>query len=608
MSALAPLTVAVPLLTAASLTAFGRLLPLRADELFAIAASAATTVMSAILVLASRDEAIVYWFGGWEPRSHDIALGVSFTVEPLGAALALLAAVLATASFVFSWRYFDEVGTLFHVLVLIFLGAMEGFALTGDLFNMFVFFELMSVAAFALCGYRVERPNVLQGAINFAVTNTIGAFLVLFGIALLYGRTGALNIAQIGETLAGRKPDGLVLVAFALLASGFLVKGGAVPFHFWMSDAYAVAPTPVCVLFAGVMSDLGFHAVVRLYWEVFSGALGDQSGDVRAVLLAVGLVTALVGGTMALLQGELKRLVAFVVIAHGGIILTGIALLTPGGLGGAAVYVFADGLVKAALFLAVGIVLYRLRSGDELDLRGRGRRLVPTAVLFGAAAIGLTGAPPFGTFAARAAIERSALDLGYGWVPPLLVLATILSAAAVLRAGGRIFLGIGDAEDPALSRDARGEEEEEPQTAEGRSPLVMLGPTAVVLAAAIALTFVPKLTAHAELAAARFQDRADVAAEVLRGEEPRHVFFAEPRLGLAAWLSGVASLSGAAALALFLLYRRRLSSGAWRLAARVGSPPLGVLRAAHSGVIGDYVMWLSVGTAAIGGAFALLIR
>ncbi len=608
MSALAPLTVAVPLLTAAALTAFGRFLPLRADELVAIAAAAATTVLSAILLLASRDEAIVYWFGGWEPRSHGIALGVSFAVEPLGAALALLAAVLATASFVFSWRYFDEVGTLFHVLVLIFLGAMEGFALTGDLFNMFVFFELMSVAAFALCGYRVERPNVIQGAINFAVTNTIGAFLVLFGIALLYGRTGALNLAQIGDALAGTKPDGLVLVSFAVLASGFLVKGGAVPFHFWMSDAYAVAPTPVCVLFAGVMSDLGFHAVGLLYWHVFSGALGDQSGDVRAVLLAVGLVTALVGGTMALLQGELKRLLAFVTIAHGGIVLTGIALLTPRALGGAALYVFADGLVKGALFLTVGIVLYRLRSGDELDLRGRGRRLVPTAVLFAAAALGLAGAPPFGSFVARVAIERSALDLGYGWLPPLLVLAAILSAAAVLRAGGRIFLGLGDADDPALSRDARGEEEEEPRTAEGRSSLVMVGPAAVVLAAAIALMFVPNLAAHAELAAARFQDRTGVAAEVLRGEPPRHIFVSETGLGVAAWLSGFASLAGAAALALFLLYRRRLSSGAWRLTARLRSAPLGLLRAAHSGVIGDYVMWLSVGTASIGGALALLIR
>src|SRR5207249_1998051 len=122
---------------------------------------------------------------------------------------------------------------------------------------LFVFFELMGVAAYALTGYKVEQPAVLQGALNFAVTNTIGAFFVLFGIALVYGRTGALNLAQIGETLSRRPADGLVIGSLALLTVGFLIKAGAAPFHFWLADAYAVAPPPVGASLAGVMSDLG---------------------------------------------------------------------------------------------------------------------------------------------------------------------------------------------------------------------------------------------------------------------------------------------------------------------------------------------------------------
>src|SRR5205823_7842205 len=135
------------------------------------------------------------------------------------------------------------------------------FALTDDLFNLFVFFELMSVAAYALTGYRVEQPGVLQGALVFAVTNSIGAFVILIGIALLYGRTGALNLAQIGDALAQGRLDGLVIGALVLLTVGFLVKAGAAPFHFWLADAYAVAPAPVGALLAGVMSDLGVHAI-----------------------------------------------------------------------------------------------------------------------------------------------------------------------------------------------------------------------------------------------------------------------------------------------------------------------------------------------------------
>src|SRR5207253_10634799 len=157
-------------------------------------------------------------------------------------AIAALAAALTTAALVFSWHYFEEVGYLYYTLMLVFLGGLCGFALTGDLFNLFVFFELMGVAAYALTGYKVEQPGVLQGALNFAITNTIGAFLVLFGIALLYGRTGALNLAQIGEALARRPADGLMIGSFVLLTVGFLIKAGAVPFHFWLSDAYAVAP------------------------------------------------------------------------------------------------------------------------------------------------------------------------------------------------------------------------------------------------------------------------------------------------------------------------------------------------------------------------------
>src|SRR5207247_8220992 len=138
---------------------------------------------------------------GWQPR-HGVALGVAFSVDPLAAALAALAAVLTTASLVFSWRYFDEVATLFHVLMLVFLAGMVGFALSADLFNMFVFFELMGVCAFTLTGYRIDQPGPLQGGLNFAVTNSIAAFLILTGIGLLYGRTGALNLAQIGQSLA----------------------------------------------------------------------------------------------------------------------------------------------------------------------------------------------------------------------------------------------------------------------------------------------------------------------------------------------------------------------------------------------------------------------
>ena len=196
-----PLVIALPLITAAALAGSAAFLPRRVIEIVSLGASVAVTVLCLLLLGESSAESLVYWFGGWEPRDG-LALGVSFVIDPLGAGLATLSAVLVTGALIFSWRFFDAVGALYHCLMLVFLAGIVGFCLSGDLFNMFVFLEVLSVTAIALTGYKIEEPGPLQGALNFGVTNGIGAFFVLWGIALLYGRTGALNLAQMGDSLA----------------------------------------------------------------------------------------------------------------------------------------------------------------------------------------------------------------------------------------------------------------------------------------------------------------------------------------------------------------------------------------------------------------------
>jgi len=607
MDTLVPLPVVLPLVSAAALTASGHFLGRRVPDILALATAAATTVLSTLLILRSLDHDLVYWFGGWHPR-HGIALGVAFDVDPLGAVLAGLAGALMTASFVFAWRYFDETGTLFHVLMLVFLGAMNGFALSGDVFNMFVFFELMSVCVFALVGFSIEHRAPLQGAINFAVTNTVGAFLVVLGIALVYGRTGALNLSQIGRTLAGQRPSGLVLVAFTLLLAGFLVKAGAVPFHFWLSDAYAVAPIPVCVVLSGVMSDLGLHAVARVYWPAFSGAFSGHVGALRAILVGAGVLTSLLGGAMAFFQRDLKRLLAFVTIGQVGIFLSGIGLLTARGLGGTTIYVVADGFLKGALFLAVGMLVRRARDGDELRLRGRGRVAPFAGVTFLLAGLGMAGVPPFGAFPGRALIIRSAEDVGYGWLPPLLTLATILTAGTMLRAGARIFLGLGDADDPSLSHEPPEAEEEPHEAGGGVSPPLLFVPALALVAVGLGVAFTPGLAGRTTQWAGRFEDRPAHAAEVLRGVVPppsRPPTF-EP--GAAPYVYGGISTVGALGFALFGLYRRRLPSLLRGFAGRATARPAAALKELHSGVVGDYVAWLTFGAAALGGLIALAVR
>ena len=450
-SAVVPASVVVPLAGAALLAGFSWLLPRWARDLIAIAVALATTTLTLILMAASAGRPMIYWFSGWRP-SGGMAIGIDYAVGPLGAGMASLAGVLASAALVYCWRYFDSARGRHHALVLIFLAGSVDFCLTGDLFNLFVAFELVAVTAFALTGYNAGHPAPLQGAINFAVTNSLGGMSVLMGVGFLYARTGSLNLAQIGQALAGRHADGLIVVAFALLTGGFLVKAAVVPFHFWLPDAYGSAPIPVCVLFAGVMSELGLFAVIRVWVTVFSGLAGGSGPRMRAVLLGFGILTAVVGAVMALAQIHLKRMLAFVTMSHLGIYLIGAGLLTPLGLAGASLLVIGDGLAKSALFLGVGVVQHQRASVSETKLRGRGRGLAVTGVTIVLGALVLADLPPFVSSVGHALLVAAADQAGLPWLEIVIALSVIVSSGAVLRAAARIWLGWGRYRDRARSR------------------------------------------------------------------------------------------------------------------------------------------------------------
>ena len=404
-------------------------------------------------------------FAGFRP-AHQVAIGIDFEAGSLSAGLAALAAVLVTAAMTFSWRYFEGVATYYHTLMLTFLAGMTGFCLTGDVFDLFVWFELMGVSAYALTAYRPEERGPIQGALNFAVTNSVGAYLSLSGIAVIYGRTGALNMAQIGAYIGRHPPDGLVAAGFLLIVSGLLIKSAIVPFHFWLADAHAVAPTPVCVLFSGVMVELGLYGFARVYWSIIGQALGPRAA-ISHLFVALGVLTAVVGALFCFRERHVKRLLAFSTISHAGLFLTGIGLLTPLGLAGTAVYVIGHGLVKAALFLCVGIVLHRLGSVNETWLHGRGRQLRVTGVVFTLAGLGLADLPTFATFLGKGYLDASAWAHGLPWVMPVFIICAILVGGAVLRVAGGVFYGLGDppSEDPKMAKMA---DEETSETDSGR--------------------------------------------------------------------------------------------------------------------------------------------
>lgn len=571
--ALLPLAVLGPLGVAAALLAGEHALPRRAADIVAIVVALADMLLCAFLAHAAQGGPVLHWFGGWTPDASGrsgVVLGIAFSADPASAGIASFCGLLFMAVFVFAWGYFDEVRAHFHVLMLLFLAGMVGFCLTRDLFDLFVWFELMSVAAYALTAYPLG-PSSLEGAFNFTVVNTIASYGLLTSVALLYARTGALDYEATGHAIGSAGADPVVIAAFCLIVLALLTKGACVPFHFWLADAHAVAPSPVSVIFSGAMVSLALFGLAKLAAIMF-GSNADVTALLHEGLTAIGAVTALVGALTAWAQRHLKRLLAFSTIAHLGVMLTGLSADNGIGRAGLLLYMVGHGLVKGSLFMVAGMLLALQASVDEIDLYGRARRLWPVGVAMGAAGLLLGGLPVGllhgGTHLIEAATEgRPLIHLAQ-------LVAAALTGAAVLRAALRIFAGASGA--PGPEREGASEREHEKND---RPLAVMLAPCAALVG--MALLLAPWGEYLAKIGAAGLQGQP-VAAHA-----PETWFGLLAPIGLTLTLLSVS------------LVRRRPTTTSGRRLLVLETTPFNVLQRLHSGLVVDYVSWLALGLAAL---------
>jgi multicomponent Na+:H+ antiporter subunit D len=351
------------------------------------------------------------------------------------------------------------------------------------------------------------------------------------------------------------------------------------------------------------MSELGVYGLGRVYFTAFSGPLGPHEDGVRAILIGAGVVTALLGAALALAQGHLKRLLAFATVSYMGVFLIGVGTLEPDGIAGTAIYVLGDGCAKAALFAAVGILQHRRGAVTQRQLFGAGLGMRGTATVFVLGGLSLASLPLSAGFLGKSIVEDTLISIGYGWVVAVIVAASILTGGAVLLAAARVFGGIGERPRRDRYEEGEGREPEVSEAARNRTPAVMYAPAIVLAVAALTIGLIPGIDDAAITAAHHFTDRMAYASTVLAGGGGSVPAVAAPPLRSIDWPLAAFSTLGAIAVAWIALRARH-----WRRSApaRAIADAVEALRNLHTGRIADYVTWLVVGAALLGGLLALV--
>ncbi|MEM2878579.1 MAG: proton-conducting transporter membrane subunit [Candidatus Hadarchaeales archaeon] len=408
----------------------------RAPAVLALSVMALTCVLVASMVAdVWGGQFVMYELGGWSPP-----FGINLAVDGLGAQMALMIAGLGLLVFIYSVSYMKNETGLdhFYALMLIVVAGMMGIVLTGDMFNFYVFLEIMSVGSYALVSFK-RNPEGVEGGIKYLFIGSIGTTFILISVALLYGLVGSLNIADIGAKLmlySGNVPPALVL-AFALFVTGVMVKVAMVPFHTWLPDAFTGAPTVISALLAGPAAVVGIYWVAKLPYLPFGMPVG-------VLLIALGLLSMVVGVLMALVQKDFKRMLAYHVISQKGYMVLGIGLGTLGsviGAQGGLFHLLNHSTYKCLLFMCAGSVLLQAGSQKFDELGGLSKKMPFTAAIFLIGALSISGIPPMNGFVSKYCIYLSGIEIGHGWITAISVLVSVLTLASFMKAFSSVFLG-----------------------------------------------------------------------------------------------------------------------------------------------------------------------
>jgi multicomponent Na+:H+ antiporter subunit D len=423
------LPILLPLATAIAL----HLLPQRTLLLRLVAFSGALMALAAaasILVEVQRHGIQVLQIGSWPAP-----FGITLVADLFSALMIVMTGVIGVAVTGASFAGVDprREALGYHALIHVLLMGVSGAFLTGDIFNLYVWFEVMLIGSFVLMSLHRTRAQ-LHAAFTYVGLNLLASAFFLTAIGLLYGQAGTLNLADLAHAWPERRTSGLDAALSMLFLTAFGIKAGLFPLFFWLPASYHTPPAAVGALLAGLLTKVGVYAMIRVFTLLFP----DPAAGVYTALLVMSAITMIVGLVGALAQHDLRRVLSFNLVGHIGFTIVGVALWTPAALGGSILYVLHHMLVISTLFLVSGLFLRQRRTTDLHVLGGVYRAQPVVACLALVPLFSLAGIPPLSGFIAKLAVVAPMIDAGQYLLAAISLavsLLTILSMARVWEEG-----------------------------------------------------------------------------------------------------------------------------------------------------------------------------
>jgi multicomponent K+:H+ antiporter subunit D len=406
-------------------------------RIFSVASATLLVVIACILFAMAYDGSVVsYALGNWVAP-----FGIVLVLDRLSAMMLVLTSVIGLFVLLYAINGWDKRGQHFHALYQFQLMGINGAFLTGDVFNLFVFFEVLLIASYGLMVHGGGALRVKAG-VQYVVINLIGSTLFLFAVGLIYAVTGTLNMADlaVGVRDVVAEDQALLHTGAILLLIVFAVKAALVPVQFWLPGTYANAPAPVAALFA-IMTKVGAYSIIRVYTLVFGGTSDEVAWVAEPWLMPAAMITLVVGAFGVVASRSLGQMVSFAVVASMGTLLMTVGVFTPEAMGAALYYMVHSTLAAAALFLVVDLVTERRPGHDDLlDVAPRFFQLGLVAAFFFVGAIAMAGLPPLSGFLGKLLILDAVREsVHVVWLWGLILSTSLLIIIGFARAGSTLF-------------------------------------------------------------------------------------------------------------------------------------------------------------------------